>query len=546
MKQKVYSHYCYFLTILILLPLVLSACGGSSSNHEVTASQYPYGADSISTTTADGDTYTQSFEYNSAMQVVGQIFEIIHYDNNPDSVPVIYSRIVESYTHDPTIAVAISEGEFPGPNDFGAVTSYIREQYDLDESTGELKTSPTDKEEIYYNYADFGLLLDKTIVQNGVTTEMYAYTYDDDNNITSDTETKVDDYTKTKTYSYDSHGNLISYSYTKLEGDSTVDRKTINYAHTYDDNGLVTETIVTTIVNNNNEEIEQFGYRYNDKKQLILKTKSTDAYYSDDHTVQGFLGVEEQEWVYNDQGLMITFTTETFSLDLETGTLTSHDEKIYNYAYADNGNIAMYNYEERVDTDLDGDIFEELRFAESTDFLYNDAGYLTKLTSEMNSDGNLESLESINHTLTYTDGILTENVMSISAIKEYNVYSFFYAYDDDGRLVQIASEVAFDDVEFYEVSSLTYNDNQTVTILFQRNEEEYQTTIIDFTSEGIPTGTADWLYDALVIKYPNLTDINEDMPEADINDKTYSMRVQSPKLYEFIARNRNLKIIKEP
>ncbi|SEA48883.1 YD repeat-containing protein [Desulfuromusa kysingii] len=567
MKQRCYSHYSYFLVMLILLPLVLSGCGGSSSNHEITASQYPYGADSIATTTTKGDTYIQSFEYNSAMQVIGQVIEETSYADN-DGDPVPDTRFVQSYTYDPAITgtsilydnnLAPVAQESALSSNFGAITSLIQEWYYSDEETGVMDTTPSIQEESHYSYTPSGLPLKQTEVNDGITTDTYTFTYNSAEDITSFIHTEIDDTSSTTvhTFEYDSYGNLISHIVT-ADGDVT---KEDSYTHSYAD-GLKMQTIV----DKSDEDIYQIDFTYNDKKQLISKKTSTDVYdnvegydtfslhtyiydsagrlltdsetysYSNDNdeTID-YLRHYYQAWEYNEQGLLTMSSTEQYSYpDPINETLSSHYGDINSYTYADSGNLAMHSYENLLDADNDG-VFEGTSQYWSDEYSYNDAGYLTVYTHEEKDypGGELSSTRTETNIVTYSDGILTKTVeVNFEDGSETFRQSNTFTYDDSGQLVSVETDE--DDTD-NQTTSLTYNDDQTVTLL---SEEDEMPMIVDFTSEGIPTGTADVTFDSpTIVEYPNAPEIDEYYSAsyvADDNDKTYLKILKVPKMLEFI------------
>jgi len=567
--------YTHFLALLILIPLVLSACGGSSSNHEVTASQYPYGADGFTTVAADGEsTYNQTFEYNSALQVIGQNIEYTSYDDNVGGDPVIDYRRVYNYTYDPSITVASLVPTNLTPvaqkttqyGNFGAVLSNIERRYEVDDETGILGTSPSYQREYHYSYTNSGLLLEQTEVEsenNETTSRTYTYTYNSAEDITSYTYTRVDpegtSSTTIKTYSYDSYGNLISYIRT-VDGDVEYEE---TYTHSYT-NGLRMKTVVTTNVGESNEDTYQTDFLYNAQEQLISKTKSTDEYNDDGEYISyttntytydssGRLLTDSEEryydsngddtiddlyreylvWEYNEQGLMTTSSRETCNYsDPIAETLSSHYKYINSYGYTESGNIAMRSKESLLDAELDG-VFEGIIYARNYEYSYNDAGYLIDSTYERNdySGGAISSTEAETNVITYADGVLTQTVeVDFDDGSETSRSSLTFAYDDNGQLVQIASE----DITY----TLTYNDDQTVTVLYEKDETELQTMIVDFTSEGVPTGSADFSNpeDSIRIEYPNSPEIDvyySGEAPADANDKSYPIVLKMPKMFVF-------------
>ncbi|SEA48912.1 YD repeat-containing protein [Desulfuromusa kysingii] len=572
MKQRSYSHYCYFLTILILLPLILSACGGSSSNHEVTATQYPYGADSISTVkTEDGFTYRydQSFEYNSAMQVVGETIEETEYDDN-DGDPIMRSRTITRNTYDPSISETSLSDEIAqvsdSSSDFGAITSSIYEEYDeFDEETGVLATTPSYQREYYYSYTDSGLPLKRTEVNDGVTID--AYTYNSAEDVTSYThiETASDGTSSTtiETYEYDSYENLISHTIT-VDGEVTV---VDNYTHSYI-NGLK----IQTIVDESDEDLYQIDFTYNDQEQIIAKTTSIDTdndgaydtfkthtYTYDDSTgemltdfyektAENDIEVKiEKTWEYDLDGLIVGYVKESWDNRYQ---FTYH-KYINTYAYADSGNISMHLYQKYEFEDFEDFDENSPQTIERDDNYYNDDGYLT--ISDYNKNEYEENVlldtERKTNFITYTDGVLTElstvnfelSTIGSDYEAEDSRTTALFTYDDHGQIIKLATEYTYGaDTEGEEESVLTYNDDQTVTI---NNEALGIKITVDFTSAGFPIGTVDLAFDddeAILVKYPNSPEIDgaesEFEDKTDDNDKSYLWGIKSPKMLEIVDK----------
>ncbi|SEA49015.1 hypothetical protein SAMN05660420_02270 [Desulfuromusa kysingii] len=583
-----------FLVILILTALTmgLSACSDSSSNHEVTALAYPYGADGISTTHSDtNDTVNESFGYNEAMQVVAYTKENTYYDDN-DGDPVIDQRYVQSYTYDPSItASSIQTNLMPVAqvaltnSIFGAITSDIYSYYEIDADTGVLETTPSDQTENYYSYTASGVLLERTeVVHNGdeITSRTYTYTYNNDEKLTRNSYTLINPASAGTTFSgittneYDSHGNLILSTYTR-EGDSDGDgtdeaaeEHITSYENSYTGD-LLMQTIVTENVGESNEHTYQFNYTYNTQEQLTSKTESWNNYSDDDeydtfrtntytYDSAGRLLTDSEEfsydssgnhvinylrhlndvWEYNEQGVMTASSEEEiYYLDPVEKIMSGHNKDSYSYQYTENGNIAMNSYSNLLDSNLDGD-FEGINSGRTHEYYYNTDGYLVSLieTTVYYDDGVITNTDTSTKTLTYTDGILTqiETVRSEDGSPNYNSNTNL-TLNDDGQLSLYENNVVDGDYTATETITLTYNDDQTVTLLSENDEDSQQTKIVDFTTEGMPTGTTDLIIDTFVIRYPNSPELDSyynGVSSADSNDKSYPLTFKIPKMFSFI------------
>jgi len=575
--------------MVLFIPLVLTACG-DSSNREVSASQYPYGADGIAASPADDSIeYNQTFEYNQAKQVVG--YTIVN--NRYDDDHIVNLSTVENYTVDPSITPTNeyptqltqgSQNQELHTSDFGAVISYIRSTYNLDAETGALEVTPSDQREEHYSYTDSGRLLERILVESedGETkTETYAITYNSAGDITRQASTTVypasigSSYSSVTTISYDSHGNPIS-STTNTEGDWNGDgvidtsvQHSDSFTRTYVD-GLLMRTVVTTNIGESGESIYQIDFTYNDQGRLNTQTTSRDDYLDDDkydtfitHTYTydsaGRLLTDSQEysydnndddaindlsrrdqvWDYNQDGLLTTYSDETrYYSDPINETLSGHSQRKYDYQYTDSGKLSFRGYEELVDSNLDGD-FEKTFPKWNFNYTYNDAGNLTVSTYETISyTGDVSSSETDEWIITYTDGVATtlETINSTNGTETYRSTASL-SFDDSGRALQYMTVNEFGT----RAAQLTYNDDDTVTFLILDDDTEFGSITVDFSTEGIPSGTDDLTENTVIIRYPNtpeseLNDHSSSMVTADANDKSYPLSVKIPKIIEFFLR----------
>jgi len=81
-----------------------------------------------------------------------------------------------------------------------------------------------------------------------------------------------------------------------------------------------------------------------------------------------------------------------------------------------------------------------------------------------------------------------------------------------------------------------------VTFLFLEDDEERMSMKVDFSTEGLPSGTDNFNPAPLTIRYPNTPGSNDHLNDlisagssvADDNDKVYPFNVKIPKMLMFV------------
>lgn len=589
MKRKYFKP---ILALLIILPLALTACG-SSSDKEVAATNFPYGADSYLTSESNDDYSTQvTYEYNQAMQVIGYTTVEEEHGDIDGNDGVVYREITittvdPSITANYDIVAKVAKKSISRFDGFGAITSLIESRFEINEETGILDTTPYRKSEYRYSYNNSGQLLENirfSTREMETTTYTYSYSYNSAGDLTKEEYTKDypasinSSYSEITTIEYDSHGNQSSNTYTQegdQDGDGTDDATVQNmttYINSYENN-LLSQTITTINNDGSDEETYQIDYSYNTQGQLVSSTKSTnqygdddtydtftvhtytydsadrllsdsqeDSYYSNDDEIIDSLSRTNLVWEYNQDGLLVMNYHENINYsDPADETLSSHDKYEYTYQYTNSGNVSQRTYERRQDFNLDGE-FERITYDWSYDYTYNDTNYLSAYTrvSHNYTDGEISSSNTYEQTFTYSDGVLTE--AELTETDSYNEEPSSsltrLSYDDSGKFIRYEAQHN----NGTEIIDLTYNNNQIVTFLFQSDDEEYMTMDVDFSTEGLPSGTADFAIESLTIYYPNTPGNNDSIndlansisSETDENDKVYPFNIKIPKMMMFI------------
>jgi hypothetical protein len=590
------SHFWHVLALLIILPLAITACGDSSSDKEVAATNFPYGADSTLTSISDrGDTLQVTYDYNQAVQVIGVETIVEEYGDIDGNDGVVYRR-VNTMTVDPSITAEydmrnsvakIAQGARPMGISFGAITSLIESRYELNEETGILETTPSRKTEYRYKYSASGQLLEDIRIETEdmeATTYTDSYSYNAAGDLTREEDTTTypssvnSSFTRITVIEYDSHGNPISNVYTQegdQDGDGTDDTpflRTTTFVNSYENN-LLTRTVTTATEGESPENTYQIEYTYNTQSQLISSTTSTDQYNDDDiydtfkvHTytydsagrllsdlyehnydnnndeILNYLSRNNQVWEYNQDGLMVSSYSEDYNYaDPSDETLSSHYKDQYTYQYTNNGNISRRTYERLQDSDLDGECEVTLN-DRSYEYSYNSDNYLSGYTRVSHDyiDGEISSTYTDEQTLTYTDGVLTEVEMNETDSYSDEPYSSLtsLSYDDSEKFIGYEAQHN----NGTETINLTYNDNQIVSFSFLSDDEEHMTMEVDFSTEGLPSGTDNFAPDPLTIRYPNTPGSNDHLNDlvsrsyspADDNDKVYPFNVKIPKMLMFV------------
>lgn len=590
------SDFRHILALLIFLPLALTACGDSSSNKDVAATNFPYGADSTLTSISDrGDTLQVTYDYNQAVQVIG-VETIIEEHGDIDGNDGVVYRRVNTMTVDPSITAEydmrnsvakIAQGARPMGISFGAITSLIESSYELNEETGILETTPYRKTEYRYKYSASGQLLEEIeISTRGTETTTYtdSYSYNAAGDLTREEDTTTypssvnSSYSRITVIEYDSHGNPISNVYTQdgdQDGDGTDDTpflRTTTLVNSYENN-LLTCTETTVTEGESPENTYQIDYTYNTQSQLISSTKSTDhygdddiydtfsvhtytydsagrllsdsqedSYHSNDDEILDYLSRNNQVWEYNQDGLMVSSYSEDYNYsDPSDETLSSHYKYEYTYQYTNSGKVSRRTSEDLRDSDLDG-VCEETTYYRSYDYSYDSNNYLSAYTrvSHNYSEGDISSTWTEEQTFTYTDGVLTEVEMidtdSYSDEPDNSLTSLIY--DSSGKLIGYEAQHN----NGTETINLTYNNDQTVTFSFLNNDEERMSMEVDFSTEGLPSGTDNFAPNPLTIRYPNTPGSNDHLNDlvsmsyspADDNDKVYPLNVKIPKMLMFV------------
>ncbi len=540
------------------------------------------------------DSITTDYSYNDRMQVtsIEETRNVYSYDDTLEQ-NILTSQYLSQQTINPDITDSTSLLIYNAVGSMrttvmGVITEIHEQDYHLDDATGELAVNPSYEGTISLTYASNGNLLkqyeisfdddDQDGIFDATATWDHSSSYNDAGQLTSDILLRTADndndgnndyrYERAYRFSYDSYGNQTIYAYqnnTDSNGDGLSDTsygESKSYSHTYNAQGQRTNTLVVLAAGTEDEEQYTISYSYNNAGWVVYAGQRRDRYGNDgiEDTVErhsysynsaGLITGDDEAiasdtdadgqmdsltelthiWTYNEAGLLTSYSKETSMHPME-GPLTSHLLETHTYSYTETGELSLALDENWTDTNLDGQFNIRTLLSEKS-IQYNEEGFLTQRRNteiSYDTDSGEETYSSIDSlSYTYTDGMISsENTRHEENGQEQDNRTTSFNYDASGRFIGATGD---------ENNNLvvSYSSGDLVTIQPVSESSSETTLDIDFSQEGLPTGSAAWSIDSETIAYPALPEHFAPDTESPTS-KVHLMQIAIPKIMEFYLK----------